>query len=185
MSKIIPRLFLAGLQEVIDETETRALGVTHILNVAYEIRSLRPEYAYKHLGVGDDDQVDDIRDILDECVYCIAAALKVGGTIMVHCWLLSLEPLRLLCDFKIYIIVIIMSNGRNFHFIICNLRPADSEDRTMNQDLPIKSQGTGCPSQMVTLDRNLDRLPLTLKRTSFKIEVPTYFYLKLLPNYER
>jgi hypothetical protein len=77
MSKIIPRLFLAGLQEVIDETETRALGVTHILNVASEIRSLRPEYAYKHLGVDDDDQVDDIRDILDECVDWIAAALKL------------------------------------------------------------------------------------------------------------
>ena len=87
MSEIVPGLYLAGLSEVIEEAENKALGVTHILNVASEINADRSEdYDYKHCGVGDDDESDDISKILDECAEYVRVGLADGGIVMVHCW---------------------------------------------------------------------------------------------------
>ena len=50
MSEIVPGLYLAGLREVMEEAEHKALGVTHILNVASEINADRSEEALRRGG---------------------------------------------------------------------------------------------------------------------------------------
>jgi len=86
MTRIVNHLYLAGIDEVIDEVESREHSITHILNVAEEITCDRSdEYSYLHVPITDDGQ-DDISLILDICADWIHNAIVNGGTIMVHCW---------------------------------------------------------------------------------------------------
>lgn len=88
MSEIVPGLFLAGIREVIDEVESKNLGVTHILNVASEITNDRTAdgYKYRHSGVSDDHPKNDIVTILDDNIAWIHEGLSEGGRVLVHCW---------------------------------------------------------------------------------------------------
>ena len=87
MTEILPNLYLAGIEEVIEECETHAMNITHILNVASEIVTDRSfEYKYKHRGVIDDDDENDISQIFSECIDWIEEALSNDSKVIVHCW---------------------------------------------------------------------------------------------------
>ncbi len=88
MTEIVSGLFLAGIGEVMEEADTKRLGITHILNVASEITYDRTAdgYKYRHSGVSDDDPENDITLILDDNIEWVHEALSQGGRVMVHCW---------------------------------------------------------------------------------------------------
>lgn len=88
MTRINDNLFLASLAEANKEVGTKALGVTHILNVAQEINmdGASEGYDYMQLGVCDDDPQNDITPTLDPCIQWIHQACKGGGKVLVHCW---------------------------------------------------------------------------------------------------
>ena len=87
MSLIVNNLYLAGIKEVIEEVESKKIGITHILNVAEELRYDRSEdYTYLHLGVVDDDPNGDITNLIETCVDWIFEAIRDGGVVMIHCF---------------------------------------------------------------------------------------------------
>ena len=78
MTCIVGRLYLAGIEELVYETQS------HILNVASELtfyRSVENKYLHRHVGD------DDISVILDECADWIHNALSsdLNVKVMVHC----------------------------------------------------------------------------------------------------
>lgn len=91
MSEIIPNLYIAGLEDVMKESETGQLGITHVLNVASEINVYRSrEFHYKHVSVSDDGVddrgTDDIASVFDECSDWIHEGLRADGRVMISCW---------------------------------------------------------------------------------------------------
>lgn len=84
MSHILGSIFVGSLDEAYDEGVKSQ--VTHVLNVAEELCLLdRVDHVYKKIGVEDDDETEDIRRILVECVAWIEAAVAEGGKVLVHC----------------------------------------------------------------------------------------------------
>jgi protein-tyrosine phosphatase len=84
MTQLTDNLFVGSLDDAFDD---RILSkVTHILNVAAEIDIRhRLHHNYYRVRINDDDENDDVRFVLDECVEYIHEAISQGGKVLVHC----------------------------------------------------------------------------------------------------
>lgn len=87
MSKVTNNLFVAGVDETYDIKFKSK--VTHFLNVANEVNICdRVDHVYKKIGINDDDECNDIRDIIDECLIWLCNVLgndKENYVVCVHC----------------------------------------------------------------------------------------------------
>ena len=85
MSQITEHIFVGSFDDSFD-AEVKA-QVSHILNVASEIMvSDRADHVYMKKGVNDDDNNENIKDILDDCIQFIDDAVASEGKVLIHCW---------------------------------------------------------------------------------------------------
>lgn len=86
MSQILVNLYIASVDETFHDDALKT-NATHFLNVASELNILdRVHHSYHKIGIADDDEHSDIRDILIPCITWIHDALHHAKSVVcVHC----------------------------------------------------------------------------------------------------
>ena len=83
-SKIAKGLYLGNKENAHNKTYLKALGITHILNVARQAKCPhKGHFSYKKISLLDTDK-EDILDHLDTALTFIDSGIKSGG-VLVHC----------------------------------------------------------------------------------------------------
>ncbi|XP_030515622.1 dual specificity protein phosphatase 1-like [Rhodamnia argentea] len=84
--KIEEGLFLGSVGAANNKGALKHLNVTHILTVASTLRPAYPDdFVYKVLTVTDREDTN-IREYFDECIEFIDEAKRLGGGVLVHCF---------------------------------------------------------------------------------------------------
>jgi protein-tyrosine phosphatase len=83
---ILPSLYLGSDVEARNLKYLQSLGITHIVNCAYELKSYHPsKFKYLELKMLDDD-VQDVKFVFSKALEFIHSALISGNKVFVHCF---------------------------------------------------------------------------------------------------
>ncbi|XP_056161705.1 dual specificity protein phosphatase 1-like isoform X2 [Syzygium oleosum] len=86
LCKIEEDLFLGSVGAANNKDDLKRLNVTHILTVASTLKPAYPDdFVYKVIAVGDREDTN-IREHFDECFEFIDEAKRLGGGVLVHCF---------------------------------------------------------------------------------------------------
>ncbi|KAI4345571.1 hypothetical protein L6164_012679 [Bauhinia variegata] len=84
--KIEEGLFLGSVGAATNKSALKALNITHILTVASTLAPAHPnDFVYKIIQVADRTDTN-LREHFDECFHFIDEAKRLGGGVLVHCF---------------------------------------------------------------------------------------------------